>query len=200
MKEFSLIKCLKNEQELLVESIEKARKEGNIGTYKNLVNALRDVTKIIQENEIKEEVWLEKYSKYTSDGLDMVSTWEQKGDKVRNIKEYVVSDCFISDTLYKSVTQCIEYVTPTMGHKQRVTGEFESGYIKFELVSFNDVGNRNFECKVILNGCVIDVVNQFQTVSLPKKLVKDNNEIEIIPVNFEGKINVWLYKNSKLNS
>lgn len=51
MKEFDLIETLKNEQELLVEKIAITRARCDYGSYKNLIVALRDITKLIHEEE-----------------------------------------------------------------------------------------------------------------------------------------------------
>lgn len=50
-KEFNLIDTLKIEQELLVEKIAKTRDKGDYGTYKNLIVALRDITRLIHDEE-----------------------------------------------------------------------------------------------------------------------------------------------------
>lgn len=50
-KEFNLIDTLKIEQELLVEKIAKTRDKGDYGSYKNLIVALRDITRLIHDEE-----------------------------------------------------------------------------------------------------------------------------------------------------
>lgn len=49
MNEFNLIETLKNEQELLLNKISKAREKGDSGTYKNLIVALRDISRLIHD-------------------------------------------------------------------------------------------------------------------------------------------------------
>ena len=51
MNKFDLIETLKNEQELLVEKIAKTRDKGDYGSYKNLIVALRDITRLIHDEE-----------------------------------------------------------------------------------------------------------------------------------------------------
>lgn len=51
MDEFNLIETLKIEQELLVEKIAKTRDKGDYGSYKNLIVALRDITRLIHDEE-----------------------------------------------------------------------------------------------------------------------------------------------------
>ena len=53
LKNFVLLNELKNEQVLLLEKVRKAREEDNIGTYKNLILALKEVTYLIQNEEVK---------------------------------------------------------------------------------------------------------------------------------------------------
>lgn len=50
-KEFNLIDTLKIEQKLLVEKIAKTRDNGDYGSYKNLIVALRDITRLIHDEE-----------------------------------------------------------------------------------------------------------------------------------------------------
>lgn len=50
---FDLLNELKNEQVLLLEKVRKAREEDNIGTYKNLILALKEVTYLIQNEKVK---------------------------------------------------------------------------------------------------------------------------------------------------
>lgn len=50
-KEFNLINTLKIEQELLVEKIAKTRDKGDYGSYKNLIVALRDIARLIHDEE-----------------------------------------------------------------------------------------------------------------------------------------------------
>lgn len=49
MNKFDLIETLKNEQELLLNKISKAREKGDAGTYKNLIVALRDISRLIHD-------------------------------------------------------------------------------------------------------------------------------------------------------
>lgn len=53
--EVELLEELKNEQRLLLAKIKKAREEDNIGTYKNLIQALREITYLVQNEEIRIE-------------------------------------------------------------------------------------------------------------------------------------------------
>ena len=46
-----MVETLKTEQELLLEKIAKARDRGDAGTYKNLITALRDISRLIHDEE-----------------------------------------------------------------------------------------------------------------------------------------------------
>lgn len=52
MGKFNLIETLRTEQELLMNKITKARENGDVGTYKNLITALREITRLIHDEEM----------------------------------------------------------------------------------------------------------------------------------------------------
>lgn len=81
----SLLKTLLNEQNQLLKKIEKARNEDNYGTYKNLIQALSEITRLVNN-----ERWEDKSSYYKTDEGEFVSTWEQKGKDIRNHKIYKI--------------------------------------------------------------------------------------------------------------
>lgn len=85
------------EQEDLLKKMAKYRDKGDVGTYKNLVRSLADVTALIdnmwKNTPIKPiEKWQEKFSHYHADGKELISTWEQKGEDIRNKKIYEVKE------------------------------------------------------------------------------------------------------------
>lgn len=47
----NLLSALKNEQQLLLGKMRKAMEDDNVGTYKNLVQALREITNLVQNEE-----------------------------------------------------------------------------------------------------------------------------------------------------
>ena len=49
--QLNLLSTLKNEQQLLLGKMRKVREDDNIGTYKNLVQALREITNLVQNEE-----------------------------------------------------------------------------------------------------------------------------------------------------
>ena len=50
-KEFDLIDTLKIEQKMLIDKIAKLREKGDFGSYKNLIVALRDISRLIHDEE-----------------------------------------------------------------------------------------------------------------------------------------------------
>lgn len=75
-----LLSCvLKKDQKLLLEKMEKAIEEDNMGTYKNLLQALERVTYLIQREE-----WTQQWSKYSCDDEQYIAVWEQRGSDIRN--------------------------------------------------------------------------------------------------------------------
>lgn len=86
----SLIEALQNEQNQLLQKLAKIRQEDNYGTYKNIVMALSEVTRLIEK-----ESWKDMYSHYQlkdSNGefQEVVSTWRQKGEDIRNHHIYKI--------------------------------------------------------------------------------------------------------------
>lgn len=91
-----LLKALIKEQHELLLKLEKIRKEDNYGTYKNIVNALSEVTRLI-EHSTPIDKWEQHYSSYkkkndNGEWEETISTWEQKGEDIRNHKTYKVVD------------------------------------------------------------------------------------------------------------
>lgn len=83
--QLNLLTALKNEQQLLLEKMKKAIDEDNIGTYKNLVQALERVTYLSQREE-----WVQKWSKYSCENKEYVAVWEQKGSEIRNHRKFEI--------------------------------------------------------------------------------------------------------------
>lgn len=52
MGKFNLIETLRTEQELLMNKITKARENGDVGTYKNLITALREIVRLVRDEEL----------------------------------------------------------------------------------------------------------------------------------------------------
>ena len=70
--------------------------KGNIGTYKNLIQAYERILMLqSQEDKTSSNEWVQMYSKYkTMDDnekpISMVAIWEQKGDEIRRHRMFEV--------------------------------------------------------------------------------------------------------------
>ena len=84
-KENSNLYFLNEELEQLKKSISKSRINGDVGTYKNLIKAYRDVLTLINEEERKND-WKQKYSVYenVTDNKKQIAVWEQNNYEIRN--------------------------------------------------------------------------------------------------------------------
>lgn len=82
---------LENEKIELEKKIIQARENGSENTYKNLIQAYERILELIR----KENKWEDKYSHYklkndNGELEEVVSTWKQKGEDIRNHKTYKV--------------------------------------------------------------------------------------------------------------
>lgn len=75
-------KFLETEKLELEKKIVNSRNQNNEGTYKNLIQAYERVLELIR----RESKWEQRYS-YNNPN-EVLSTWEQNGDDIRNKKEY----------------------------------------------------------------------------------------------------------------
>lgn len=126
-----LLDSLYLEQEDLLKKMAKHRDKGDIGTYKNLVRSLTDVTALIDNMwrniPIKpREVWKEKFEYTKSSGKELISTWEQKGEDIRNKKVYevkeikeVTKDNKILTKQYGETTAMINKTTPMIVYYEK---------------------------------------------------------------------------------
>lgn len=117
-----LIKGLEEEQDDLLEKMKKHRTNGDFGTYKNIVKALTDVSYLINR-ELEKESWQEKFSHYHSDGKELISTWEQKGEDIRNEKVYEVKGMLKYDRMptkqYGESTDIIDSNSPMIFYYEK---------------------------------------------------------------------------------
>jgi len=77
------VENLKAEARILNGKIAKARETGTEGTYKNLINALSEILRLIERYD-----WTRMYSEYRTDGVKQVSVWLQNGDGI--IKDHKI--------------------------------------------------------------------------------------------------------------
>lgn len=83
-----LVNILKNEENKLINKIEKALNEENFGTYKNLISALTNISDIIDKKD-----WQIKHSEYETNGHKEVAIWEQDSNRnIRNYKNWTVKN------------------------------------------------------------------------------------------------------------
>lgn len=69
--------------------------KGDIGTYKNLIQAYERILALQKDNKPSSDEWVQMYSKYkTMDDnekpISMVAIWEQKGDEIRRHRMFEV--------------------------------------------------------------------------------------------------------------
>lgn len=88
-----LLEALQNEQNQLLQKLAKISQgdKDNYGTYKNIIQSLSEVTRLIEK-----ESWKDMYSHYQlkdSNGefQEVVSTWKQKGEDIKDHHIYRVS-------------------------------------------------------------------------------------------------------------
>ena len=88
---------LENEKISLEDKITKAREGNNENTYKNLIQAYERVLELIR----KENVWTDMYSHYKlkieDEFQDVVSTWKQKGEDIKDHKIYKIEKEITND-------------------------------------------------------------------------------------------------------
>lgn len=91
-KELSLLEALQNEQTQLLKKLAKISQgdNDNYGTYKNIIQALSEVTRLIEN-----ESWKDMYSHYKEQSNDgeweeRVSTWQQKGEDIKDHHIYKI--------------------------------------------------------------------------------------------------------------
>ncbi len=83
---------LKKEAEILDVKIANMNERGDYGTYKNLIQAYKEILTLIERYD-----WVLKYSEYTTGYDKQVSIWEQSGDgNIKNHKAWNVMPDVIS--------------------------------------------------------------------------------------------------------
>lgn len=106
-KELNLLEALQNEQNQLLNKLAKIRQEDNYGTYKNIVMALSEVTRLIEKNTPIEK-WEDRYSHYreqkdNGEWEETISTWQQKGeDNIKDHKIYKIDSEIIKNKKAKT--------------------------------------------------------------------------------------------------
>jgi len=102
-----LIESLIAEEQELIKKIEKSRKDDDYGLYKNLIRALTDVTSLKQRElaNLPKETWKDMFSHYKmkidDEFKEVVSTWRQKGEDIKDHKIYKIEKEIKENPTYK---------------------------------------------------------------------------------------------------
>lgn len=109
----SLLEALQNEQAELLKKLSKIRQEDNYGTYKNIIMALSEVTRLIERNTPIEK-WEDRFSHYkeqnnNGEWEETVSTWQQKGEDIRDHKIYKIDSEIIKNKKAKTLYGNFEF-------------------------------------------------------------------------------------------
>lgn len=92
---------LENERLNLQTKIERARDKGDVGTYKNLILAYKEILRLEEDIKREEKIkknnttkWELKWSKYKTDNdTPMISIWEQNNNgEIRNTQQFRLYD------------------------------------------------------------------------------------------------------------
>ena len=107
-------KFLENEKIVLEEKITEARNNEKENTCKNLIQAYERVLELIR----KENIWTDMYSHYQmkidDDFQEVVSTWQQKDEDIREHKIYkiekeITNDISMDDKTLNSIEDIVGY-------------------------------------------------------------------------------------------
>jgi len=85
---------LEHERLTLQVRLSHSLEKNDIGTYKNLIQAYERILMLQKDN----ETWVERFSEYKTKEKDsevsipMVSTWEQKGEEIRNTRVFEIAN------------------------------------------------------------------------------------------------------------
>lgn len=149
-KNDELLTSLKKEQTELLKKIEDKRKSGDYGTYKNLINALKEVVYLIERYDRepleKPITWELKYSNYkTDDNIPMISVWEQNNNgEIRNTKQFRLYDEKLLKMIIKLLNQIdMEKSMPTDGYYRDLINYLQLENVKTQMSKLicDDKGN-----------------------------------------------------------
>lgn len=147
-KNDELLTSLKKEQTELLKKIEDKRKSGDYGTYKNLINALKEVVYLIERYDRepleKPITWELKYSNYkTDDNIPMISVWEQNDNgEIKNTKQFRLYDEKLLKMIIKLLNQIdISDLVDEQGHPFK-NNKYYSDLINY--LQLQDIKNKLF--------------------------------------------------------
>lgn len=179
------LESLNKEKTSLEQKISETLKRGDIGTYKNLIIAYKEVLRLIKD----EDTWQEKFSHYYSNGKELMSTWEQKGEDIRNEKIYEVKEVIKNKLIYlntiggRSVASSNRELTfQTINEDKCINAELNiyiyKNYAHTIRVKVNDSivkeGDKDFISAINDNGKI--------TLNITEYIHRGINNIHIIPL------------------
>ena len=112
---------LENERIQLQLKLDKALNNDDASLYNKYIQAYERTLSLLEKTS-----WQEKFSHYNSDGKELISTWEQKGEDIRNKKTYevkevkkVIKDNKILTKQYIETTAMINKTTPMIVYYEK---------------------------------------------------------------------------------
>lgn len=157
---------LENEKISLEDKITKAREGNNENTYKNLIQAYEKVLELIR----KENVWTDMYShhkmKIDDEFQEVVSTWKQKGEDIKDHKIYKIEKEIKDNPTYKlyydigrtdKTSKCIIFFKDRMS---TVVGDLK--YIATYISSL--CYNNNVEIHGDINGIGLGLADELKSI------------------------------------
>lgn len=173
------LEFLNKEKTSLEQKISETLKRGDIGTYKNLIIAYKEVLRLIKD----EDTWQEKFSHYYSNGKELMSTWEQKGEDIRNEKIYEVKEVIKNKLIYLN----------TIGGRSVASSNRE---LTFQTI--NEDKCINAELNIYINKNYAHTIR----VKVNDSIVKEGDKDFISAINDNGKItlNITEYIHRGINN
>lgn len=171
-KNEELLKSLKKEQTELLKKIESKRIGEDYGTYKNLINALKEVVCLIQREEDRQPLekpmeWKLQYSNYkTGDNIPMVSVWEQNTNgEIRNTKQFRLYD----DKLLKIIVGLSNQISTS--DFEDISGmRLKNNTYYMDLINYLDLQNIKEKMNISISDAGVTVHNG--------KLIIKNDEVK----------------------
>lgn len=109
---------LENERIQLQLKLDKALNNDDASLYGKYIQAYEKTLSLLEKTS-----WQEKFSHYHSDGKELISTWEQKGEDIRNEKVYevkeVIKDNKILTKQYGESTDIIDSNSPMIFYYEK---------------------------------------------------------------------------------
>lgn len=178
----SLLESLINEENELLRKIKYSRDNKDFGTYKNLIRALTDITTLKNRelDRLPKDKWESLYSHYkekneNGDFEDMVATWEQKGDDIRNHKIYKIEKEISKpvEKVYIDVSRDSNYPTKIYTNDTVTTLSYKNVNMLADYL-YSTYKNKNVELYVdegTIGKCLIDLL-KLKNIKVNSMLLK----------------------------